>query len=310
MTVCRRPPSLPRHRAPRHLFPSTIALRPTHTSATGAAAERASPRATHSRRTSRRITSAAAKRTTIVIGRGAHGMEITGLLASRRFVDISRFVSPYSLGCASSYPLCRAIRVIDRFNVKSASRIFPRQQHWPSTCGDIHKRVSSIFSPSMSAFSDHSPLIEPYICDFPGCGKAFAITGALTIHKRTHNGHKPFKCTYCDRYVRLPPALRPKPDLRLRVRAFTESSNLSKHVSHAHRISTSIILNTGSPVASHAHGRTSVFLRRTWLQQNVRAARPASTPHGRAPQERRHEAVAVASPPGDAVATQANTKTM
>ncbi|CDO73268.1 hypothetical protein BN946_scf185008.g30 [Trametes cinnabarina] len=53
---------------------------------------------------------------------------------------------------------------------------------------------------------------KPYVCDFPGCGKAFAIAGALTIHKRTHNGSKPFKCTYCDR-------------------AFSESSNLSKHVS-------------------------------------------------------------------------------
>ena len=55
---------------------------------------------------------------------------------------------------------------------------------------------------------------EPYACDFPGCGKAFAIAGALTIHKRTHNGSKPFKCSYCER-------------------AFSESSNLSKHVSLA-----------------------------------------------------------------------------
>ncbi|KAI0793937.1 hypothetical protein C8Q74DRAFT_544575 [Fomes fomentarius] len=54
---------------------------------------------------------------------------------------------------------------------------------------------------------------KPYVCDFPGCGKAFAIAGALTIHKRTHSGSKPFKCTYCER-------------------AFSESSNLSKHVSN------------------------------------------------------------------------------
>ncbi|KAG8220917.1 hypothetical protein J3R82DRAFT_2421 [Butyriboletus roseoflavus] len=53
---------------------------------------------------------------------------------------------------------------------------------------------------------------KPYVCDFPGCGKAFAITGALTIHKRTHNGSRPFKCKFCDK-------------------AFSESSNLSKHVS-------------------------------------------------------------------------------
>lgn len=51
---------------------------------------------------------------------------------------------------------------------------------------------------------------EPYVCDFPGCGKAFAIAGALTIHKRTHNGSKPFKCTYCDRSVLIFfPSLRP-----------------------------------------------------------------------------------------------------
>ena len=53
--------------------------------------------------------------------------------------------------------------------------------------------------------------LEPYVCDFPGCGKAFAIAGGLRIHKRVHNGEKPFKCSECGR-------------------GFAESSNLSKHV--------------------------------------------------------------------------------
>jgi hypothetical protein len=49
--------------------------------------------------------------------------------------------------------------------------------------------------------SDVRSCSEPYACDFPGCGKSFAIMGALTIHKRIHNGLKPFKCPHCDRRV-------------------------------------------------------------------------------------------------------------
>lgn len=52
---------------------------------------------------------------------------------------------------------------------------------------------------------------EPFVCDHPGCGKAFAIASSLTIHKRTHNGDKPFVCSYCGK-------------------GFAEASNLTKHI--------------------------------------------------------------------------------
>jgi hypothetical protein len=62
-----------------------------------------------------------------------------------------------------------------------------------------HTQHSEFFYPSRMSLMIDCCSTEPYVCDFPGCGKAFTVTGALTIHKRTHNGHKPFRCTYCDK---------------------------------------------------------------------------------------------------------------
>lgn len=97
-----------------------------------------------------------------------------------------------------------------------------------------HTQESKCFEArSLHPDSDYRGLApEPYVCDFPGCGKAFAITGALTIHKRTHNGHKPFKCSYCERCVAGCASTQCSRMLIARQcsRAFAESSNLSKHV--------------------------------------------------------------------------------
>ena len=73
--------------------------------------------------------------------------------------------------------------------------------------------------------------------------------GALTIHKRMHNGDKPFKCPQCDK-------------------AFSESSNLSKHVSlqllNSYLLDEIILIESSAP---HAHRGSTVCLFRTWLWQ-------------------------------------------
>jgi uncharacterized Zn-finger protein len=41
--------------------------------------------------------------------------------------------------------------------------------------------------------------IKLYTCDLKDCGKMFSEKGNLIIHMRTHNGEKPYNCTYCNK---------------------------------------------------------------------------------------------------------------
>ena len=130
-------------------------------------------------------------------------------------------------------------------NVRFATSVSRKLRHCSNTCDDIHKRVRTSEWTSKLAFTS---FLEPYECDHPGCGKRFAIMGALTIHKRMHNGDKPFKCPQCDK-------------------AFSESSNLSKHVSLDLPDSRA---TSYDPSAAYAHWGPALCLPRAWLRQVFR----------------------------------------
>lgn len=173
--------------------PRTIAQVPIP--ANGKHAHNHSLPVTSSPLTSPPFTSEVEKPITTVSGKTAAGTVPTASPASKRYPDIYRFV--YDI--IPSHPPHHApshTRVTARSSVRYATKASPRRQPSSSTCAVTLKRVSLL--PTTSRISYQSST-EPYVCDFPGCGKAFAITGALTIHKRTHNGLRPFKCKFCDK---------------------------------------------------------------------------------------------------------------
>ena len=40
---------------------------------------------------------------------------------------------------------------------------------------------------------------RPYVCDYPGCNKKYSISSRYQVHRRTHEGKKPFLCQICNK---------------------------------------------------------------------------------------------------------------
>lgn len=181
-------PSLP-------ILPHTIAR--VLTPASGKHVPKRSPPVMTSQPTSPPSISEAEKPVTNVSGRVVIDTVLTDSQVSKRYRDISKFVfflaslHAISLMTHSSHTLATA-----PFSANYVTKVSPRPQLSSSTCAATHERVSC---PFIRFQISCQPYAEPYVCDFPGCGKAFAIAGALTIHKRTHNGSRPFKCKFCEK---------------------------------------------------------------------------------------------------------------
>jgi hypothetical protein len=80
----------------------------------------------------------------------------------------------------------------------------------PFQCQTCHKRFSES-TMVVQHMRTHTGE-KPFKCD--QCQKDFSVSAALTIHKRVHTGEKPFACRY-----------------QTCTKRFSESSNLTKHVS-------------------------------------------------------------------------------
>lgn len=53
---------------------------------------------------------------------------------------------------------------------------------------------------------------KPYVCDFPGCNRAFTQSGQLKTHQRLHTGERPFSCSFNGCQMRFTHANRHCPD--------------------------------------------------------------------------------------------------
>ena len=81
-----------------------------------------------------------------------------------------------------------------------------------SVCKKVFSTLGNMRNHYLTIHQDY----RPYVCDYPGCNKKYSISSRYQVHRRTHEGKKPFLCQICNK-------------------SFNEKGNLKKiRVNHLH----------------------------------------------------------------------------
>jgi hypothetical protein len=71
----------------------------------------------------------------------------------------------------------------------------PKKKNECSVCKKTFSTLGNMRNHYLTIHQDY----RPYICDYPGCNKKYSISSRYQVHKRTHEGKKPFLCQICNK---------------------------------------------------------------------------------------------------------------
>ena len=96
-----------------------------------------------------------------------------------------------------------------------STMLHKQEQQAANALPNNHQDLGSAYESSPGLFNSnyrHNANQNSYVCDYPGCDKAYSQSGGLTRHKRSHTGEKPYVCDHpgCDK-------------------AYSQSGNLTQH---------------------------------------------------------------------------------
>ena len=64
-----------------------------------------------------------------------------------------------------------------------------------SVCKKVFSTLGNMRNHYLTIHQDY----RPYVCDYPGCNKKYSISSRYQVHRRTHEGKKPFLCQICNK---------------------------------------------------------------------------------------------------------------